>query len=82
MKKLILLAALALCGCGAVEKNSSISSWEFQTSVPVGTTPQELVAIEANLYSNGYKRVRMFNRTNGWTSTPVAIAIYATRKGE
>lgn len=78
MKKLALLAALALCGCGAdVEL---IDSWEFQTSVPIGTTPQQLTAIEANLHSNGFKRVRMFNRTNGWTDTPVAIVIYATRK--
>lgn len=78
MKKLVLLAALALCGCD----KEIVSNWEFQTSVPISTTPQELTAIEANLYSNGYKRVRTFNRTNGWTDTPVAIAIYATRKGK
>lgn len=77
MKKLALIAALALCGCGDVEV---VDSWEFQTSVPPGTSPQELVAIEANLHSNGYRRVRMFNRTNGWTDTPVATVIFATRK--
>ena len=78
MKKLALLAALALCGCG--DNVEFVDSWEFQASVPVGVAPQELVAIEANLYSNGYKRVRTFNRTNGWTDRPVAIDIFATRK--
>ena len=78
MKKLALLAALALCGCG--DGVEFVDSWEFQTSVPLDTTPQELVAIEANLHSNGYRRVRTFNRTNGWTDRPVATVIYATRK--
>ena len=78
MKKLALLAALALCGCG--DGVEFVDSWEFQTSVPLGTTPQELAAIEASLHSNGYKRVRTFIRSNEWTGRPLATAIYATRK--
>ena len=73
LRRLALLAALAPGGCDFV------STWEYQTTVPAGTTPRELAAIEADLRSNGYRRVRTFNRTNGWTDEPVAIAIYATK---
>lgn len=74
MKKLILLAALAFCGC------DPISTWEYQTEIPFGSTPQQLSAIEADLRSNGFVRVKMYTRWSGVTGEPIATDIYATRR--
>lgn len=74
MKKLILLAALAFCGCDPV------NTWEYQTEIPFGSTPQQLSAIEADLRSNGFVRVRMYTRWSGVTGAPVSTEIYATRR--
>ena len=78
MKKLMLLAALALCGCGDVE---FVDSWEFQTEIPYGSTPQQLSAIEADLRSNGFVRVRMYTRRT-LSGKPVSTEIFATRRKE
>lgn len=74
MKKLILLAALAFCGCDPV------TTWEYQTEIPYGSTPQQLSAIEADLRSNGFVRVRMYTCQGFLSGKPISTKIYATRR--
>lgn len=76
MKRLVLLAALTLCGCDG----DYVETWEYQTMVPYGSTPQQLSAIEADLRSNGFVRVRMYVRRSAFSDKPFATEIYATRR--
>ena len=74
MKKLMLIAALALCGCDFDPPDS----WEYHASIPLGTNTQELMQIESTLRSNGYVRVRFITHY-GW-SAPTGMSVHATRK--
>ena len=61
--------------------NQELYSYEFQTELPPSTTPQELLALEHTLASNGYIRVRFINHyKEGWNSTTFkGIKVYASR---
>ena len=74
MKKLVMLAALAFCGCDPV------STWEYQTEIPYGSTPQQLSAIEADLRSNGFVRVKMYTCREALSGKPHSTVVYATRR--
>ena len=74
MKKLILVAALALCGC----ELDAPDVWEYHAAIPLETTTQEMMQIESTLRSNGYVRVK-FRTHYGW-SAPTGMSVYATRK--
>ena len=74
MKKLMLVAALALCGCDFEPPDV----WEYEAAVPLGTSTQELMQIESTLRSNGYVRVKFITHY-GWAA-PVGMSVHATRK--
>ena len=77
MKKLMLIATLALCGCDV----DSLDAWEYHAAVPLKSSTQELMAIESTLRSNGYVRVRFITHY-GWSDEPTGITVVATRKEE
>lgn len=66
MRYILLISLLTFGGCGNYR-------WEFYTNVPMDTSVDELLRIEASLRTNGYKRVRI-HRICDW------ISIYATRQ--
>ena len=74
MKKLMLIAALALCGCDFDPPDV----WEYQAPLPLETNTKELMQIESTLRSNGYVRVRFITHY-GW-SAPTGMSVHATRK--
>ena len=67
-----LLIALSLLVVGCDIDNHDF--WEYRVCVPKDTSPQDLLAIESCLKSNGYKRVKiLYSCLDG-------NIIYATRK--
>ena len=83
MKKLSLALVVAqlLCGCGDADWHP-LDCWEYQLALPQGTTHEQLMAIETNLRSNGYERVKFITERDGWTGKPVGMSVYATRRKE
>lgn len=70
MKWAVIVMCLALVGCDI----DNPYLWEFQVCVSKDASPQDLVAIEACLRLNGYKRVKIsYSYLDGHV-------IYATRK--
>jgi hypothetical protein len=55
MKYLLIALSLLVVGCDI----DNPGLWEYQVCVPKDTSPQDLVAIESCLMSNGYKRVKI-----------------------
>lgn len=70
MKYLLIALSLLVVGCDI----DNPDFWEYRVCVPKDTSPQDLLAIESCLRSNGYKRVKIsYLCFNG-------NVIYATRK--
>ena len=67
MKMLLAFILLASCGCDHPDV------WEFQVQIPAETEPSRLMEIRSQLFTNGYKRVRIMNVDYGR-----AIIVYAT----
>ena len=72
-----LALSLALCGCDAPDL---VDTWEFQASVPIGTTVQEMMSIENTLKAEGYVRVRFITNYN-WSNEPTGVTVFATKRG-
>lgn len=73
MKYLLLALCLFTIGCNYDHPDF----WEYEAHVSAKSTPEELVAIEKMLYSNGYKRVRI-----KYSYSFIRYDIFATRKEE
>ena len=72
MKYLLIALSFLVAGCDI----DNPDLWEYQTYVFKGASPQDLVAIESCLRSNGYKRVKISYSGFG------RHIIYATRKAK
>lgn len=70
MKYLLIALSLLVVGCDI----DNPDLWEYRVCVPKDTSPQDLLAIESCLRSNGYKRVKILY------SCYDGNIIYATRK--
>lgn len=70
MKYLLIALSLLVVGCG-----DHPDGWEYESRISARSKPEDLLAIESMLYSNGYKRVKiMFSRFD------ICYMIYATKK--
>ena len=82
--KAVLAAVLVafLCGCrrDSVQQWDTLDMWELHATLPAGTTPGQLMKVEADLRSNGYVRVLFRVATSGWTDTPLGTNVYATKR--
>ena len=71
MKYLLIVFSLLVAGCDV----DNPDCWEYEARMHTKSKPEDLLAAESLLYSNGYKRVRIkFSTYN------VCYMIYATKK--
>lgn len=71
MKYLLIALSLLVAGCDV----DNPDCWEYEALIPARSKPEDLLAAESMLYSNGYKRVRI-----KYFKYSMCYMIYATKK--
>ena len=71
MKYLLIALSLLVVGCNV----DNPDCWEYESHMPATSKPEDLLAVQSMLYSNGYERVRIKH-----SNFSLCYVILATRK--